>query len=79
MAWMKTEPPKRRRSTLKLRYKSITPGWNPKPQVGRFFWSDSENAWLEAGIEGVGLYSDEYKVLAWWKSEPRAKKASKGT
>lgn len=64
MAWKTTEPPKRKTRPTKLRFR----GPGVKVSQGNFYWSNSENAWLECveGEDGVGLYKEDgWEVLGW--------------
>ncbi len=65
MSWKTTKPPKRKVKLIKLRYKDLRTG---KIYTGSFFWSDTEQTWIECidGPDGIALYeSDGWKVLGW--------------
>jgi hypothetical protein len=64
MSWKITEPPKKKTVPVRLRYRSPT----GNIYTGDFFWSDTEQAWVEVidGQDGTALYeSNGYKVLGW--------------
>ena len=62
--WKTTEPSKRTARPVKLRFE----GPGVKVSTGDFYWSDTENAFLECreGKDGLGLYAEHgWKVLGW--------------
>ncbi len=63
-SWKTTQPPKRKTKPVRLRFS----GPGVKVSQGNFYWSDSENAFLECceGKDGLGLYKEDgWEVLGW--------------
>ena len=64
MSWKTTKPPKRKTRPVKLRFQDS----DGKISQGKFYWSGTENTWLECteGKDGLGLYAEDgWKVIGW--------------